>query len=59
MYAHGKFWILKEGTLEVLYKSDFDKAIERAVKEVEEIGLKVTRAIAISIALKGLLYMQD
>jgi hypothetical protein len=33
--------------------------MELAIKEVKEIGLQVTRAIAIPVELKELLFMQD
>ena len=59
MNAYGRFWNLKEGTLEVLYRKDFDRAIAQAAKEVKEIELRVKRVIAIPVGLKKELFMQD
>jgi hypothetical protein len=56
----GKFWNLRDGAVQVLYRKDFDRAAELAIKEVKKNGSYAIRVVVlIPASLKGTLYMQD
>ncbi|MEJ2731691.1 MAG: hypothetical protein P8185_24805 [Deltaproteobacteria bacterium] len=52
MALRGKYWAFDEGTLEVLYRNDFDKVVDQAARELEDFGFRPSVIMAIPIELR-------